>query len=387
VALAAFMEVLDTSIANVALPHIAGDLGASTDQGTWVLTSYLVSNAIVLPAGAWASSVIGRKNFFCPASRCSRWRVFSAALRRRCRSCWSRASSREPAAAGCSPWRRRSWRTRLREAARAGVCAVRSGGRAGALHRSHHGRLDHGQLLVALDLLHQHSRRILAFVLVSRLVDDPPWIKATGQPEEPGLHWAGLSALAMAGMQIFLDKGEEDAWFASNFIRVFRDAVHRGMIGLIAWEWRKAKSADEPEALQVQELCHLRSADDPGGRRVERATVLQPQFMQALLGYTATKAGEALTGGGIALLIVMPLAGIATGRFAARNLACDWLHLLCTFSFYFTSTHTTLGHVLRLQHLSAHPADGSDPVLLYRDHQRSVCGAAARGVQPGFGHY
>jgi DHA2 family multidrug resistance protein len=64
VALAAFMEVLDTSIANVALPHIAGNLGASISQGTWVLTSYLVSNAIILPVGAWASSVIGRKNFF-----------------------------------------------------------------------------------------------------------------------------------------------------------------------------------------------------------------------------------------------------------------------------------------------------------------------------------
>src|ERR1700687_5838338 len=64
VALAAFMEVLDTSIANVALPHIAGTLAASTDEGTWVLTSYLVSNAIVLPMGAWASSVIGRKRFF-----------------------------------------------------------------------------------------------------------------------------------------------------------------------------------------------------------------------------------------------------------------------------------------------------------------------------------
>ena len=64
VALAAFMEVLDTSIANVALPHIAGSLGASQDQSTWVLTSYLVANAIVLPMGAWAASVIGRKNFF-----------------------------------------------------------------------------------------------------------------------------------------------------------------------------------------------------------------------------------------------------------------------------------------------------------------------------------
>ena len=64
VAMAAFMEVLDTSIANVALPYMAGSLGASNDQSTWVLTSYLVSNAIVLPLGAWASSVIGRKTFF-----------------------------------------------------------------------------------------------------------------------------------------------------------------------------------------------------------------------------------------------------------------------------------------------------------------------------------
>ena len=64
VALAAFMEVLDTSIANVALPHIAGNLGASNDQSTWVLTSYLVSNAIVLPISGWLASLFGRKRFF-----------------------------------------------------------------------------------------------------------------------------------------------------------------------------------------------------------------------------------------------------------------------------------------------------------------------------------
>ena len=64
VALAAFMEVLDTSIANVALPHMAGNLGASNDESTWVLTSYLVSNAIVLPISGWLASVFGRKRFF-----------------------------------------------------------------------------------------------------------------------------------------------------------------------------------------------------------------------------------------------------------------------------------------------------------------------------------
>src|SRR5881394_3092219 len=64
VAMAAFMEILDTSIANVALPHIAGNLGASNDESTWVLTSYLVSNAIVLPISGWLAGVFGRKRFF-----------------------------------------------------------------------------------------------------------------------------------------------------------------------------------------------------------------------------------------------------------------------------------------------------------------------------------
>src|SRR6266496_3670992 len=64
VALAAFMEVLDTSIANVALPYMAGNLGASNDESTWVLTSYLVSNAVVLPISGWFATVLGRKRFF-----------------------------------------------------------------------------------------------------------------------------------------------------------------------------------------------------------------------------------------------------------------------------------------------------------------------------------
>src|ERR1700683_3753673 len=64
VSLAAFMEVLDTSIANVALPHIAGNMGASSEESTWVLTSYLVSNAIILPISGWMVSLLGRKRFF-----------------------------------------------------------------------------------------------------------------------------------------------------------------------------------------------------------------------------------------------------------------------------------------------------------------------------------
>src|SRR5271156_71348 len=108
------MEVLDTSIANVALPHIARDLGASTDQGTWVLTSYLsylVSNAIILPVGALghrASSVAGTS--FCYASPSSPRQVFFAVSPQRSRSCSFHVFSRASEVAASSLWRRPSWR-------------------------------------------------------------------------------------------------------------------------------------------------------------------------------------------------------------------------------------------------------------------------------------
>jgi DHA2 family multidrug resistance protein len=103
VAAAAFMEVLDTSIANVALPHISGDLGASQDESTWVLTTYLVANAVVLPITGWLSSVVGRKRFFmiCIA-------LFTLA------SLFCGAAPTLRAAAACSPWRSPSWPTASR---------------------------------------------------------------------------------------------------------------------------------------------------------------------------------------------------------------------------------------------------------------------------------
>ena len=115
VALAAFMEVLDTSIANVALPYMAGNLGASNDQSTWVLTSYLVSNAIILPMTGWLAGAIGRKRFF---MSCLAVFTVSSLL------CgWRQASGffsffefcKARAAAACSRWPRPFWRIRFRQ--------------------------------------------------------------------------------------------------------------------------------------------------------------------------------------------------------------------------------------------------------------------------------
>ncbi len=344
VALAAFMEVLDTSIANVALPHIAGDLGASTDQSTWVLTSYLVSNAIVLPAGAWASSVIGRKNFFLSCIALFTIASFLCGIAPSLPILLLSRVIQGAGGGGLQP---------MAQAIMADSFDEKRRGQAFALY---------GLVAVLAPsigpslggwITDNYSWRwifyinipvgLLATFLVTRLVEDPPWIKAD-RANLKKLDYVGLGFLtiAMAGMQIFLDKGEEDAWFASNFIRFFCTMFVVGMAGLITWEWRKANPIMNLKLFKFKNFAICCLLMLLVGGVLNAATVLQPQFMQALLGYTATKAGEALTGGGLALLIVMPLAGIATGRFAARNLAAIGF-VFFAFTFYYSSTHVTLG--------------------------------------------
>jgi len=343
VALAAFMEVLDTSIANVALPHIAGNLGASTNQGTWVLTSYLVSNAIVLPVGAWASSVIGRKNFFILCITIFTGASFLCGLAPTLPILLIARVIQGIGGGGLQP---------MAQAIMADSFEEKKRGQAFALY---------GLVAVLAPsigptlggwITDSFSWRwifyinipvgILAFFLVSRFVDDPPWIKAD-RSNLRRLDYIGLGLLtiAMGGMQIMLDKGEENAWFASPFIRVFAALFVFGMAGLIWWEWRVKNPVMNLKLFKYRNfaICCLLMA--LVGGVLNAATVLQPQFMQQLLGWTATTAGEALTGGGLALLVVMPLAGLATGKFPARYLAAVGFSFFAA-SYYYASTHLTL---------------------------------------------
>ena len=343
VALAAFMEVLDTSIANVALPHIAGSLGASTDEGTWVLTSYLVSNAIVLPMGAWASSVMGRRNFFV---LCITIFTISSFL------CGAAPSLpmllifrilQGAGGGGMQP---------MAQAIMADSFEPQKRGQAFALY---------GLVAVLAPsigptlggwITDNFSWRwiffinipvgILAFFLVTRLVEDPPWIKAD-RSRLRQLDYLGLGFLtiAMGGMQIMLDKGEENAWFASNFIRFFAFLFVGGIIALIWWEWRHKNPLINIKLFRYRNFaicCFLMMLV---GVVLNANTVLQPQFMQQLLGWTATNAGMALTAGGIALVIVMPMAGYATGKLPARYLAMTGFTLF-VLTFRYAANVTTL---------------------------------------------
>ena len=137
------------------------------------------------------------------------------------------------------------------------------------------------------------------------------------------MDFLGLSflSIAMGGMQIMLDKGEENDWFASGFIRFFAVLFVGGMIALVLWELHTDKPIINLRLFRYKNFaicCFLMMLV---GGVLNANTVLQPQFMQQLLGYNATTAGLALTAGGIALVIVMPLAGWATSKISARTLA------------------------------------------------------------------
>jgi len=343
VALAAFMEVLDTSIANVALPHIAGNLGASTDQGTWVLTSYLVANAIILPVGGWASSVLGRRNFFMTCIVIFTISSFLCGIAPSLPILLICRVFQGIGGGGLQP---------MAQAIMADSFEEKKRGQAFALY---------GLVAVLAPsvgptiggwITDNYSWRwifyinipvgILAFILTSRLVQDPPWIKAD-RKNFLKLDYIGLGLLtvAMGGLQIALDKGEENDWFQSKFICFFAAMFVVGIIGLIWWEWRHKNPIMNLKLFKFKNFAICCLLMMLVGGVLNAATVLQPQFLQQLLGYTATNAGMALTAGGIALVIVMPMAGIATGKFAARNLAAVGFAFFAM-AYYYVSTHITL---------------------------------------------
>ena len=362
VALASFMEVLDTSIANVALPHIAGNLAASTDEGTWVLTSYLVSNAIVLPMGAWASSVIGRKRFFLLCITVFTVSSFLCGISVSLPMLLICRILQGAGGGGLQP---------MAQAIMADSFDEKKRGQAFALYALVTVLAPSIGPTIGGWITDNYTWRwifyinipvgVLAFILVTRFVEDPPWIKAAlANVKKLDYIGLGLLTVAMGGMQVMLDKGEENDWLASDFIRICAVLFVLGMIGLIWREWDAKNPIMNLKLFKFKNFAICAFLMMLVGGLLNASTVLQPQFSQQLLGYTATVAGEALTGGGLVLLVLAPLSGIASDKFAARNLAVGGFAFFAA-AFYYSSTHVNLsmsfgfGSWLRMLQVAAIP--------------------------------
>jgi len=323
VTLATFMEVLDTSIANVALPHIAGNLSAGSDESTWVLTSYLVSNAIVLPLSGWFSGLMGRKRFY---MTCVALFTVSSFL------------------CGLAP--------------SLGVLVlfrILQGAGGGGLQPSEQAILNdtfplekrgmafavYGLAVVVAPTIgpwlggwitDNFSWRwifyinipvgILSLLLTNFLVSDPPYMKKSNLKAGFRIDYIGIGliSLGLGSMQIILDKGQREDWFSSNFIRGFFALMVVGLVAGVIWELREKEPVVDLKMLKDRNFAIATLAMFFLGFVLYASTVLIPQLLQQLLGYTAQLAGMALSPGGAVLMFMMPVVGILVSKLDTRIL-------------------------------------------------------------------
>ena len=339
VTLATFMEVLDTSIANVALPHIAGSLSAGQDESTWVLTSYLVSNAIVLPLSGWLSSIVGRKNFY---MGCVALFTISSFL------------------CGLAP-----------NLSILIICRVLQGAGGGGLQPSEQAILAdtfapakrgmafavYGIAVVTAPAIgptlggwitDNFSWRwiffinipvgILSLLLTSRLIHDPAYFRRR-KLSETRIDYIGLGlvALGLGTLQVVLDKGQREDWFESHFIVILSVIAVASLLFLVFWEWRHRDPIIDLHLFRDRTFGISNMLMFMLGFALLGSTLLLPLFMQTMLGYTAQKSGLALMPGGFAIMLLLPLVGFLLSRYSPRWLLVFGLVVLSASLFHMTN--------------------------------------------------
>lgn len=308
VTLAAFMEILDSTIVNVALPHIAGSMGASTDESTWTLTSYLVANGIVLPISAWLGSVFGRKRYFliCIAAFtvCSflcgvATNLWELIVFRLLQGFFGGGLQPNQQAILLDTFPASQRGRAMSVVAIATVIAPVLGPTMGGVITD-----DSSWRWIFLINV---PFGILCFVGVAALVEDPPWaMRNSRRIDMIGL---GLIALGIGCLQVMLDRGEDADWFGSDFIRLFAALAALGLIGATVWLlWTRHPVVD---------MRTLKDRNFAVGCLMIAATmgvlyssaVILPILAQTVLGYTSTLAGYLLSPGAFALLMLIPVVG------------------------------------------------------------------------------
>jgi DHA2 family multidrug resistance protein len=333
VTMATFMEVLDTSIANVALPHIAGNLSAGSDESTWVLTSYLVSNAIVLPLSGWFSGLLGRKRFYMSCVALFTLSSFLCGLAPSLGVLVLFRILQGVGGGGLQP---------SEQAILNDTFPLEKRGMAFAVY---------GVAVVVAPTIgpwlggwitDNFSWRwifyinvpvgLLSLLLTSFLVSDPPYMKRANLKAGFRIDYIGIGliSLGLGSMQIILDKGQREDWLSSNFIRGFLALMLIGLIAGIIWELREKEPVVDLKMLKDRNFAAATLAMFFLGFVLYATTVLIPQLLQQLMGYTAQLAGLALSPGGAVIMCMMPVVGILVSKLDTRILiafgcvVCSW---------------------------------------------------------------
>jgi DHA2 family multidrug resistance protein len=308
VTFAAFMEILDTTIVNVALPHIAGGLSTSFDEATWTLTSYLVANGIVLTISGWLSTVFGRKRYF----------LICLGMFTVCSFFCGTATSLTQLVifrlaqgffgGGLQPTQQAIILDTFppeQRAAAFGVTAIAT------IVAPVLGPTLGGFLTDTFNwrwvFLINIPIGVAAVFFVSVLVEDPPWLaKRSGHIDFIGL---SLITLGLGCFQIMLDRGENEDWFSSHFIQMMAVLALLGIFGAIGWLLIAKKPVVNLDVFKDKNFAMGCVFIGATGGILYAGAVAIPQFAQTVIGYTATWAGLILSPGGLVVIILIPIVG------------------------------------------------------------------------------
>lgn len=318
VMLGTFMEVLDTSVANVALPHIAGSLAASLDESTWVLTSYLVSNAVVLPATGWLSRRFGRKNFLlvciglftvasllCGAATSLTMLIAARILQ------GVGGGALQPIAQAILlesfPLAKRG----LAMAAYAFgiVCAPIIGPTLGGWITDNYSWRWVFYINIPVGML--------AVFMVWRLIQDPPHIR---NAPRTGIDYLGfgLMALWLSALQLVLDRGQQQDWFHSPGIVWMAAVCVISFAAFIIREWTAADPIVNLRVFKNRNFALGTAIVTVIGVVLYGTTALIPEFLQGLMGYSAFQSGLTVSPRGIGSIIAILLVARLVGKIDSR---------------------------------------------------------------------
>ncbi len=318
VTLAAFMEVLDTTIVNVSLPHIAGTLSASYDEATWCLTSYLVANSIVLPISAFFGRLIGRKRYFviCIAaftvcsflcgistnlSELVIFRIlqgfFGGGLQ----------PNQQSIILDTFPASQRGRAFSL--TAVATVVAPILGPTLG-------GWITDNYTWRWVFFINVPIGVLTTFAVIA-LVEDPPWAKAKSKVS---IDYIGISLIAItfACFQIMLDRGEDDDWFSSGIIRTFAILAAVGLSTAIAWLLYTRKPVVDLRVFKDRNFMLGSLAIACFATLLYGSAVIIPQLAQQHLGYTALLAGLVMSPGALCVIFLIPVLSVVMPHVQTR---------------------------------------------------------------------
>jgi MFS transporter, DHA2 family, multidrug resistance protein len=315
-----FMEVLDTTVVNVSLPHIAGSLSASNDEATWTLTSYLVANAIILPMTGWLAGRFGRKrllmtsvtgftiaSFLCGLAPSLPFLIFCRIIQGACGG-GLQPLSQAILMESFPPEKRGQamafWALGI-------VVAPMLGPVAGGWLTDNYSWRWVFYINIPIG--------VIAIILTQIFIFDPPYLR---HRQKRGIDFWGIGLLVVGigSLQVMLDKGQEDDWFGSHFIVILTVLAVVGIAGLIIRELTAEHPILDLTVFKYRSYAIGTFLMTVIGFVLYGSTVLLPLFMQVLLGYTATHAGVTNLPRGLASFLIMPLVGRLTGKFDNRKL-------------------------------------------------------------------